>query len=284
MSNTTTPDKRPRNIGDDHGSSRITTVKLGQLRVSSAAQREFSDTWGEFLEKNFNLDLVGMLTVSFRDGVYWVVDGQHRTHGLISWAKREFGDEWQEWTVHVNCHYNLSERAEAALFLAFNNRRTISAYDKFTVGVTADLAVPTDINRVVLGAGLRVDKARKPGSVSAVGALEYVYRLGDAVLLRKTLNTIRDAWAGTGFDSDVIRGVALVINRYEGRVDEERLVKRLSAFANGARGVRQRAYVIKDSHGSKLDVAHAAAITDIYNAGLRGGASLGSWWKDEVAA
>lgn len=266
------------------GNSRITTVRLGDLRVSGVAQREFSDSWGEYLQKNFNIDLVGMLTVSYRDGVYWVVDGQHRTHGLIAWAKREFGEEWADWTVHVNCHYNLTERDEAQLFLSFNNRRTINAYDKFTVGVTADLPVPTDISRVTLALGLRVDKARKPGSVSAVGALDYVYRMGDAVLLRKTLETIRDAWAGMGFDADVIKGVALVINRYEGRIDEARLVKKLAAVPSGAKGIRQHAHVIKDSHGAKSDEAHAAAITDAYNKGLRGAHSLGSWWKDGAVA
>lgn len=264
--------------------ARITTVPLGELRVSAAAQREFSDAWGEYLEKNFDIDLVGMLTVSYRDGVYWVVDGQHRTHGLIAWAKKEFGDEWAEWTVHVNCHYGLTERDEASLFLSFNNRRTINAYDKFTVGVTADLPVPADINRIVLSHGLRVEKSRKPGSISAVGALDRVYRQGDATLLRKTLTTIRDAWSGMGFDSEVIKGVALFINRYEGRFDEARLVKKLSEIPSGARGLRQYAHVAKETFGSTFDVAHAAAVTDVYNKGLRGPNSLGSWWKDGRAA
>lgn len=264
------------------GKSRITTVRLGDLRVSSAAQREFSDTWGDKLKRDFDIDLVGMLTVSYRDGVYWVVDGQHRTYALVAWAKHEFGDEWADWTVHVNCHYDLTERQEAALFLQFNNRRTINAYDKFTVGVTADLPVPTDINRVVLAQGLRVDKARKPGSISAVGALEYVYRMGDAPLLQKTLSAINTAWSGMGFESEVIKGVALVINRYEGRIDEARLAKKLSQIPSGSKGVRQLAHVIKDSHGAKFDVAHAAAITDQYNRGLRGASSLGSWWKGEA--
>lgn len=266
------------------GKARITTVPLGDLRVSSAAQREFDDNWGGYLEKNFDLDLVGMLTCSHRDGVYWVVDGQHRTHGLISWAKREFGAEWAEWTVHVNVHDGLDERAEAELFLAFNNRRTISAYDKFKVGVTADLPVPADVNRVVLSHGLRVEKARKNGSVSAVGALDRVYRMGGALLLSRTLQTINEAWSGVGFDSEVIKGVALFINRYEGRFDADRLVKKMSQVPNGSRGLRQYAYVAKEAFGSTLDIAHAAAVTDIYNKGLRGPASLGSWWKDGRAA
>lgn len=269
-----------KNIGDNHGTARITTVKLGELRVSSAAQREFNDGWGDYLEENFNLDLVGMLTVSYRDGVYWVVDGQHRTHGLISWAKREFGEEWSEWTVHVNCHYSLTERAEAALFLSFNKRRNLTAYDVFRVGVTADLPVPTDIDRVVRSLGLRVEKSKKPNTVSAVGALDKIYRMGDAVLLSVTLMTIREAWAGTGFDSEAMQGVALFINRYEGRYDAARLVKKLSALPNGSRGLKQRALVLKDSHGSTVVIAHAAAVTDAYNAGARGAQSVGSWWKD----
>lgn len=266
------------------GTSRITTVPLGMLRVSTAAQREFSESWGDYLEQNFNLDLVGMLTVSHRDGFFWVVDGQHRTHGLIAFAKREFGDEWAEWTVHVNCHYNLTERAEAALFLSFNKRRNLTAYDIFSVGVTADLPIPTDIDRVVRSQGLRVEKSRKPYTVSAVGALDKIYQQGDASLLSQTLATIRDAWAGTGFDSEAMQGVALFINRFEGRYDADRLVKRLGTLPNGSRGLKQRAHALKDSHGSTVVIAHAAAVTDLYNAGARGAQSLGSWWHGSGAA
>ena len=269
-----------KNITDNHGTARITTVKLGDLRISSGAQREFSDKWGAYIDENFNLDLVGMLTVSFRDGVYWVIDGQHRTHALIAWAKREFGDEWPEWTVPVNAHYNLSERAEAALFLAFNNRRAVNAFDKFKVGVTADLPVPTDINRVVQSLGLRVNKSLRPMSIGAVGSLAFLYRMGDAPLLSKTLMVIRDAWGGVGFAADVMKGTGMAINRYEGRIDLGRLSKKLATIPSGATGLRQRALVIRDSHGAKSEVAHAAVVTEVYNQGLRGSGSLGSWWKE----
>jgi hypothetical protein len=95
------------------GNAHISTVPLGLLRVSTGAQREFNETWGDYVEKNFDIDLVGLLTVSHRDGFYWVIDGQHRTHGLISWAKREFGDDWADWTVHVNAHPGLTEQDES---------------------------------------------------------------------------------------------------------------------------------------------------------------------------
>lgn len=261
------------------GAARIKTVKLSELRVSNAAQRELKTAWANTLTEQFNIDMVGTFTVSFRDGIYWIVDGQHRFHALTSWAKAEFGDEWGDWTIQVWAHDGLGEADEARLFLAFNNRRAVTAFDKFKVGVTAGLPIPCDIERVVRLLGLRVEKGRKPGAVSAVGALERVYADGDAVLLRKTLETVRDAWAGSGFDSEPLQGVAKFINRYEGRYMEDRLARVLAALPNGARGLRQMAAVSKETYGGDLVTNHAAAVTEVYNRGLRGKNNLGSWWK-----
>ena len=259
--------------------SKIKTVKLSELRISTAAQREFNHNWGKELAETFDIDKVGTFTVSHRDGIYWIVDGQHRFHGLTTWAKAHFGDDWGDWTIQVWVHEGLDERKEAELFLAFNNRKNVSGYDKFKVGVTAELPVPSDINRIVLSLGLRVANDRRVNTVSAVGTLEKIYLSGDAVLLRKSLETLRDAWSGVDFDSHALHGVSLFIARYEGRYKPERLVKQLAALSNGAKSLRQRASQIKDQYGSTHPVAHAAAITEQYNRGLRGTNSLGSWWK-----
>jgi len=262
-----------------HINARIKTVKLSELRVSPAAQREFNANWGNELAETFDIDKVGSFVVSYRDGVYWIIDGQHRHFALTSFAKAEFGDDWGDWTIQVWVHEGLDERKEAELFLSFNNRKAINNYDKFKVGVTAELPVPSDINRVVLALGLRVAKDRRIGSVSAVGTLERIYSTGGAVLLRKTLETIRDAWDSSDFDANALHGVALFVGRYEGRYSEERLVKQIATLHNGAKSLRQRAYVFKEQYGATHAIAHAAAITELYNKGLRGTNSLGSWWK-----
>lgn len=253
-------------------------IPLGAFRVSPAAQREFIQPWGDWLVENFDIELMEPLTASKRDGVYWIVDGQHSHYGCVGWAKREFGDDWAEWTVEARVREGLSEQSEAELFLALNNRRGINAFDKFRVGVTAGLPIPTSISRVVSESGLRIEKGTKPGSVSAVGALDRVYRTGGADLLANTLRPIRDAWAGAGLEADTIKGVAMFVNRFEGRYTEERLVKKLAAIA-GSKSLKQRAYTIKEAHGATMEVAHAAAVTDVYNTGARGTQSLGSWWR-----
>lgn len=267
-----------------HGSARLKTVKLSELRVSPAAQREFSNKHGKRIAENFDLDKVGTFITSFRDGVYWIVDGQHRFYALTTWAKEEFGEDWSDWTIQVWAHSGLDERKEAELFLSFNDRKPVNTYDKFKVGVTAELPVPSDINCVVLALGLRVDRDGKPGSVSAVGTLEKIYLAGGAPLLRKTLEAARDAWSGSGFDANAMHGIALFINRYEGRFKDYRLVKQLAAIPNGSRGLKQRANVLKEQYGDTYAIAHAAAVTEFYNKGLRGQSSLGSWWKSNSDA
>lgn len=267
-----------------HTNSRIKSVKLQELRISSAAQREFDHNWGKELAETFDIDKVGTFTASHRDGLYWIVDGQHRFHALSVWAKAEFGPDWGDWTIEVWAHEGLDERKEAELFLAFNNRKNVTGLDKFKVGVTAELPVPTDINKVVIELGLRVGGDRRVGTVGAVGTLEKIYQSGGAALLKSTLETLRDAWEGADFASHSLYGVALFISRYEGRYKPERLVKQLSALRNGSKSLEQHARKIKDQYGSTHAVSHAAAITDQYNRGLRGTNSLGSWWRASAEA
>ena len=52
------------------------------------------------------------------------------------------------------------------MFLSLNNRKTVSAFDKYKVGVTAKRQVPEDIERIVTAHGLRTSRDGKAGSIS----------------------------------------------------------------------------------------------------------------------
>lgn len=264
--------------------ARIRTVRLDELRVSSVAQREFKAGWGKEIAENLDFDLIGTFTCSLRDGIYWIIDGQHRFYGLKEYVKRQFGDDWGEWTTEVWVHFDLTEEDEARLFLEFNNRKPVDAFDRFKVGIRAGYHDENDINRVVLALGLTVAKGGKPYSMSAVTALRNVYELGGPALLRQTLATIRDAWDGDGFKPFAINGIAAVTARYEGRLDGDRLTAKLAAEKNGPISIQQRAAGIRESLGASAREANAAAVLDIYNKGLRGRSNLGSWFRVGAAA
>lgn len=259
--------------------ARIRTIKLGDIRVSPAAQRELNQARVNKIVDSLDMERLGTLTVSARDGFYWLIDGQHRYNAL----KEFFGEGFEEWEVEAWCYFDLNEEQEAEKFLQHNEVLSVSAYDRFKVGVTAGRPIESDVDRIVRSLDLKVARTQGNGSISAVTALTSVYKKHGPRGLVGTLFVIRESFGDRGFESVIISGLALFRGRYDGRVDQDRLVKKLNATSGGVKGVLNRAAVIREKTGQPVPACVAAAVTDIYNAGLRGTASLGSWWKDAAS-
>ena len=255
--------------------SHLETIKVGDIRIDCDAQRDVTKQSVKTLASNFNPDLMGIIVVSHRDGVYWVMDGQHRVLAL----KEVLGDDADEWPVIAECYEGLNEEQEAEMFLSLNNRKTVSAFDKYKVGVTAKRQVPEDIERIVTAHGLRTSRDGKAGSISAVTALQAVYTLEGYKLLSRTLSVISAAWDATIWDSFIIKGVARFLNRYQLRVKDERLTRVLADYPLANKGLKMAAEKNRKTYGINLEIATAAAITDAYNKGRRGVTSLGNWFK-----
>lgn len=259
--------------------AKIRTIKLGELRVSPTSQRDLNLSKGKAILNSLRMEDLGTFTVSFRDGFYWLIDGQHRF-----WALREyFGEGWEEWEIEAFAYFGLTEAQEAEKFLIFNNNLAVDAYSKFKIGVAAELPIPTDINRVVLSLGLKVARYKAPGSVASVGSITKVYdRMGPSGLAH-TLAIVRDAFSMTGFEQPIIMGTSLFWARYEGQVDQDELVKSLSRTPNGYKGIMTRAKLWQERVDQPLDQCVAASISDIYSTGRRA-KGLGSWWKESKKA
>lgn len=262
--------------------ARIRTVRLGDLRVSPAAQREFNSNHGQKIADNFDLELAGTFTLSHRDGVYWIIDGQHRSFGMKEFVKAQFGDAWEDWTIEAWVHEGLTEAQEAELFLTFNSSKPVTGIDKFRVSVTADRDVETDVNRIVLAMGMKVVAYRGQNNITAVGAVLATYKRGGATHLREVLGLLKAAWDGFDLDGALIHAASDVIARYEGALNHERLLKQLSNLHNGSSGVYQVAARQKEQFGGTSREANAAAMVDIYNKGLRGKGRLAPWHRDDT--
>jgi hypothetical protein len=260
--------------------AQLRTIKLGDVRVSPTGQRELNTARVNKIVESLDMDLIGTIEVSHRDGFYWVIDGQHRFNAL----KEFFGEGFEDWEITAWCYFDKTEEQEAELFLRFNDNLAVDAFAKFKVGVSAGRAAESDVDRIVRSLGLKVARSQDNGAISAVSALMKTYtRYGPAGLVQ-TLWTIRESFGDRGFESVIIDGVGLFRARYEGRIDADKLVSKLSRTLGGVKGVLNRANLIREKTGQTVPQCVAAAITDIYNSGARGVASLGSWWKDGLAA
>lgn len=252
-------------------SARLKWVPLDQIKVNPVAQRDLNPARVDHLVANLDLEQIGNPTVSHRDGSYWCIDGQHRIEAL-----RQFGftnEPIQCWT-----HEGLTSEQEAEMFLKLNDTLTVHALPKFRAAVHAGRAVESDIDRVVRSVGCVVTSDKVPGAIGAVATLRRVYSRGGPGTLARTLHIIRDAYGDGGFEAAVIDGIGHVCTRYNGELNVDEAITKLSKAHGGANGLLQKAEVLKRQTGNQKSHCVAAAAVEIINSG-RGGKKLPSWWK-----
>lgn len=253
--------------------SHLRWVPIASMKVSPKAQREFKEAHAAELAADFDLEAMGFPVVSLRDGNHYVVDGQHRVEALkmIGW-----GDQ----SIQCEVYEGLTEAEEADLFLRRDRRRAIQAFDRFRIAVVAEREQETDIDRIVRAMGLKVSTDQSDTSIAAVGALNKVYRAGGHKVLARDLKILRDSFPGdvTAFRREMIEGLGLVCQRYNGELNDSELTAKFAGLRGGAQTVLRKAEGFRKSTGETQAQCVAAAIVDVANGG-RGGKKLSSWWK-----
>jgi hypothetical protein len=251
--------------------ARLRWVPLDKTEVPDHAQRELKQHRVEHIAANLDLEQIGTPTVSYRDGVFYILDGQHRIAAL-----KQFGfesDSIQCWTYE-----GLTEDEEAEYFLKLNDTLAVDAMSKFRIGVNAGRDIECDIDRVVRAQGMVVSSHRTPGAIAAVGTLRRVYGRGGPGTLSRTLRIIGEAYGDAGLEASVIDGLSLVCQRYNGELPDDVLVERLAAARGGVNGLIQRADTLRRQTGNGKAHCVAAATVEVYNRG-RGGRKLPDWWR-----
>ena len=248
-------------------------VPLGKTRINPFAQRELKQARVDALLAEFDLDMIGVPEVSDRDGWFYIVDGQHRIEATKLWL----GQGWEDQRIRCRVWTGLTEEEEADVFLRLGNTLNLTTYDRFRIAVNAGRPVQTDIDRQVRLEGLKISRSGGPGHVGCVGTLERIYRRADVATLGRALRITRDAYGDAGMEGYVIDGIAHLCQRYNGQLDDELAVKKLSRANGGVSGLVGRAEIIRQKMGASKPMAIAAAAVEFINSG-KGGKKLPSWW------
>lgn len=268
--------------------SKIRPVPIEKMRVPPAlvVQREFRKAHGDRIAADLDLNKLGFPIVNHREGIYWLLDGQHRVYAL-----KQHG--FDKDVLDCEVYEELTDAEMADIFLGRDQRRAISPYDKFHVSCTAGYKRETGIRRAVETQGVKISRNKDEGTVSAISALGRVYDMagGDKigeVVVGQVVRTIKSAYGGDpdSFDSEVIKGLGLVFNRYNGHTNEKELAERLSSTQHGVRGLLRKAEAQRARTGNLKSQCVAAAVVDIYNRGVHGRSHsrLPSWWKGSEEA
>lgn len=269
----TNPKPTPTN-GKVQRAARLEWHQLSDLHPSPVAQRQkLNQARVDHIAASLDLEQIGTPTVNRRNGHTYIIDGWHRVEAL-----RQFGfedtDKVQCWT-----YTDLTEEQEAERFLKLNDTLTVDAMSKFRVAVNAGRDVECDIDRIVRACGLVVTRDHIDGGIGAVGTLIRVYNRSGAAVLSRTLRMIRDAYGTPGFDAAILDGIGLLCGRYDGELEDQVAIAKLSKTHGGPTALLGKAEMLRRSTGQPKNQCVAASAVEVINAG-RGGRKLPAWWRD----
>ena len=177
---------------------------------------------------NFNPNLVNPIKVSFRDGKYYVFDGQHTLKALV--AKNNNRDLMVECKVY----YGMTLEDEAKLFAEQNgiSRTVESAQKLLSLYIAKDIDV-VDFKETVESTGIKCN-FRKMGTgenwrIVCYKSLFDIYLKYGKQHLIDLLKLATEIWGGesSSLRKEILIGLNIFITTYKGEYNRKSLVTKL---------------------------------------------------------
>lgn len=230
------------------------------------AQRDFVKSHGDKLAKQFNWDLYDPVRVSFRNGKYWVIDGQHRLYAIKKNARGK------DTVVLCRVFYGMTELDEAEYFLQKGLIvRDLTVADNFNVEYKIGDESIVGMVRGAESAGWTVDfkRKKKPGRITSLKALKKCYDSLSYEAYVNMLKALRMSWGNdaNAVSAMILYGAAMFFSLYYGRFEINDLVARINKVSPTT--ILRDGQALKTStynYGSlRQGIPYARAILNQYN-------------------
>ena len=240
-------------------------VKLNLKDLSIAPyQKELNIPRIEKIVKKFDINRMRPIDVSYRDGEYFVFDGQHRANAYLIMGYTE---------IPAIVHYGLTYEDEAYLFARQQEEvGSVNCNHKWNALTEAKDPEVMDITKLCKTWGFTIlAKNNKGNNIKCVKTLRDLYTEFGDQKLGTILKCIKEAWGYMDHSTDVaiIGGIARLVRLYPDKFDYNRLTKVLSTTTpklilrdmedrhHAVRGESRRAaYQIADLYNKKIAKAH----------------------------
>lgn len=233
-------------------------VPVERLIIDSRYQRPLNEHRIGRMIDDFRPAQLGTLEVSHRPGGQFAVfDGQHRLAALKALGKK---------TAPCLVHEGIDAQEEADLFVRLQReRRPATPVERFKAQLFSGDHEAAQIAGALTASGFKIGSGEH--DVKAVSSVEKLASRHGIEIVRRTFETIRDAWFGDpgSLDGSVIGGLGEVIGDYSDRWDSKHVDRlRLQAPID----IKRRAQGKRANLGGSAHIAVAAEIRK--TAGLTG--------------
>ena len=175
---------------------------------------------------NFSEYIANEPKVSYRDGRYFVFDGQNTIEA------RKTCNGGRNLPIRCKVFYGLSKEHEALLFAVQTGISSeLTAGEQLRAKLVAHEENACDFVSVTEDTGVRfaLDGIRTPWKIYCIRSAYYIYKSYGTALYHEMLSVLVDAWDGDSdsFLSGILHGMARFLALYQGEYSRERLVGRL---------------------------------------------------------
>jgi len=242
-------------------------ISTARLTSGQPYQQQISEKKVENLVREWDDRLLTPLTVSFRDGKFNVVDGQHR---IAAMRKMNNGEN-----VMVPClvYSGLTYEQEAELCYRIDQSkgRLSLAMSTNALMESGQDAQVLEIRRLLEQEGFTWalgKKAKAPYEIAATAAVIRAYRLLGGAVFSRMFSLLRNTWHGDpqSLQGTFLSGMALFLKTYELEVNDHHFSKRLTLASPEEISRRSRL----DLSTSNAALRYARVIWDKYNSYQRG--------------
>lgn len=179
------------------------------------------------IAENFSEYIANEPKVSYRDGRFYVFDGQNTVEA------RRTCNGGKDVTIRCKVFYGLTKEDEATLFaIQTGNATCLTAGERLRANLVAENPDALYFVGITSNAGVEFayDGIRAPWKIYCIETAYELYKQYGCERYVEMLHIINEAWKGNvdSYLAGVIRGVTRFISVYEGEYDRERLVQQLA--------------------------------------------------------
>lgn len=211
------------------GSVKQERINMNVLHSGLYFQGEPNQTRVEQIATNFSWSKFQPLDVSFREGKYNVIDGQHRLYS----AKKKFTDSDKIISLPCLVRYGLSEADEMELFVELaSDRRKVKRMEIYKALYGAKNRLIVDMIDTINSVGLVFDfkEAKGKNRITAIETINRIYTELGKDDFSKYLKLIKDTWGGdpVSLQRFMLYGIFEVFKNFRFDYNEKIFIKKLS--------------------------------------------------------
>ena len=205
-------------------------LRPSQIKVDRLYQRKLENNRVDKIAAEFNGDIFNEPKISYRDGVYWVFDGQH---SIAAWRKYYGGEDK---LVTCKVYKGMTWLEECDCFVQQNGiKKDPTTNDKLRAAYNSKDPDVIDMVEKAKLCGFTVDfiQSQTPTRIICTNTLFRAYKALGAEPYLDMLTAIKEAWYGEddSVSRAVISGMTAFYKAYYGNFTRAELVKSLKRIS-----------------------------------------------------